>query len=119
MTGIFLARGRKLDKLLGKRPSAITLPRRGACLILFMKTYPIFALIEDRPCLVVGGGAVGERKVQDLRLAGAQVTVLSRSLTPALEELAEAGQIRYLQEDFSPDQFGAWSWCWPPPTTGR
>jgi hypothetical protein len=31
-----------------------------------MKTYPLFALLEDRACLVVGGGAVGERKVQDL-----------------------------------------------------
>ncbi len=69
-----------------------------------MKTYPIFALIEDRPCLVVGGGAVGERKVQDLRLAGAWVTVVSLSLTPVLAELAAAGQIRYLHEDFSPDQ---------------
>jgi precorrin-2 dehydrogenase/sirohydrochlorin ferrochelatase len=68
-----------------------------------MKTYPIFAIIEARPCLVVGGGAVGERKVQDLLLAGAQVTVLSRELTPALQELAEAGQIRYLKEDFTPD----------------
>ncbi len=69
-----------------------------------MKTYPIFALIEDRPCLVVGGGAVGERKVQDLRQAGARVTVVSLSLTPVLAELAAAGQIRYLHEDFSPDQ---------------
>ena len=69
-----------------------------------MKTYPIFAIIEDRPCLVVGGGAVGERKVQDLLVAGARVTVVSLSLTPALAELAAAGQIRYLNEDFSPDQ---------------
>ncbi len=68
-----------------------------------MKTYPIFALIEDKPCLVVGGGAVGERKVLDLREAGARVTVVSFSLTPALAELAEAGRIRYLAEDFTPD----------------
>jgi len=80
------------------------LPAAGRCLILLMKTYPIFAIIEDRPCLVVGGGAVGERKVQDLRVAGARVTVVSLSLTPALAELAAAGQIRYLNEDFSPDQ---------------
>ena len=47
-----------------------------------MKTYPIFAIIEDRPCLVVGGGAVGERKVQDLRVAGARVTVVSQASLP-------------------------------------
>jgi precorrin-2 dehydrogenase/sirohydrochlorin ferrochelatase len=68
-----------------------------------MKTYPIFALIEDKPCLVVGGGAVGERKVLDLQEAGARVTVLSYELTPVLKELAQTGQIRYLNEDFTPD----------------
>jgi precorrin-2 dehydrogenase len=68
-----------------------------------MKTYPIFVLIEDQPCLVVGGGAVGERKVLDLRQAGAKVTVVSRELTPALAKLAQAGKIRYLKQDFTPD----------------
>ena len=68
-----------------------------------MKTYPIFAIIENRPCLVVGGGVVGERKVQDLRQAGARVTVLSYELTPTLKQLAAMGQIRYLNEDFTPE----------------
>jgi len=68
-----------------------------------MKTYPIFAVIEDKPCLVVGGGAVGERKVLDLLEAGARVTVLSLSLTPVLAELAAAGGLRYLKEDFTPE----------------
>ncbi len=67
-----------------------------------MKTYPIFIHIENRPCLVVGGGAVGERKVQDLRAAGARVTVISKKLTAALEKLAGEGLIRYLDEDFTP-----------------
>jgi len=67
-----------------------------------MKTYPLFALIEDRPCLVVGGGAVGERKVQDLLQAGARVTVVSRDLTPLLAELAAAENIRFIQGDFTP-----------------
>jgi precorrin-2 dehydrogenase / sirohydrochlorin ferrochelatase len=68
-----------------------------------MKTYPLFALIEDRPCLVVGGGAVGERKVQDLLAAGAKVTVVSKELTPRLVDLATAGQIKAIQGDFSPE----------------
>ena len=68
-----------------------------------MKTYPIFAIIADRPCLVVGGGAVGERKVRDLREAGARVTVVSREVTPGLAELAAAGEIRYLPGDFAPE----------------
>ena len=65
-----------------------------------MKTYPIFAVIEDKPCLVVGGGAVGERKVLDLMAAGARVTVVSRTLTPELAALADRGEITYLPEDF-------------------
>ena len=65
-----------------------------------MKTYPIFAIIEDKPCLVVGGGAVGERKVLDLMAAGARVTVVSRTLTPELAALADQGEITYLTEDF-------------------
>lgn len=67
-----------------------------------MKTYPLFALIEDRPCLVVGGGTVGERKVQDLLTAGARVTVVSKVLTPRLSELVAAGHIHFIQGDFSP-----------------
>lgn len=68
-----------------------------------MKTYPIFAVVENKPCLVVGGGAVGERKVADLLAAGALVTVVSRTLTPELAALAHRGEIRYLPQDFTED----------------
>lgn len=67
-----------------------------------MKTYPLFALIEDRSCLVVGGGPVGERKVRDLLTAGARVTLVSRELTPGLGQLAVQGRIRYVPGDFRP-----------------
>lgn len=67
-----------------------------------MKTYPLFALIDERPCLVVGGGAVGERKVQDLLVAGARVTVVSREITPGLAALAKAGRIHFIRGDFNP-----------------
>ena len=69
-----------------------------------MKTYPIFVLLEDKPCLVVGGGSVGERKVLDLLEAGARVTVVSKDLTSTLTKLAQAGEIRYLNEPFTPEQ---------------
>jgi precorrin-2 dehydrogenase/sirohydrochlorin ferrochelatase len=68
-----------------------------------MKTYPLFALIDGRPCLVVGGGAVGERKVRDLLIAGARVTVVSREVTPGLSNLAAQGQIQVIQGDFLPE----------------
>lgn len=68
-----------------------------------MKTYPVFAVIEHLPCLVVGGGPVGERKVLDLLEAGADVTVVSEDLTPALATLAEQGRIRCRKEAFRPE----------------
>jgi precorrin-2 dehydrogenase/sirohydrochlorin ferrochelatase len=68
-----------------------------------MKTYPLFALIEDSPVLVVGGGSVGERKVLDLLEAGALVTVVSPALTPVLQNLAEQGVIRHLDQEFFPE----------------
>lgn len=65
-----------------------------------MQTYPVFVLITGKPCLVVGGGSVAERKVQDLLQAGARVTVVSPVLTPALAAQAGTGEIRHLQGDF-------------------
>lgn len=67
-----------------------------------MKVYPIFFNIDGKPCLVVGGGAVGARKVEDLLAAGARVTVISRTAIPELLALAERGLITFRQEDFAP-----------------
>jgi precorrin-2 dehydrogenase/sirohydrochlorin ferrochelatase len=69
-----------------------------------MKTYPVFALITEKPCLVVGGGGVGERKVLDLLEAGGRVMVVSPALTPTLAALAAKGEIRHLQGDFQEEQ---------------
>ncbi len=69
-----------------------------------MQTYPLFAILTGRPVLVVGGGAVGERKVLDLLAAGARVTVVSREFTPRLQELAARGEIRTIQGGFDPGQ---------------
>ena len=55
--------------------------------------FPAFLDLRGRRCLVVGGGRVGERKVQDLLACAARVTVVSPAMTPALAELAAAGTI--------------------------
>jgi siroheme synthase-like protein len=61
-----------------------------------MGFYPLLLELEGRPCLVVGGGPVGERKVEGLRAVGAAVTVVSPDLTPRLASLAEAGRITHV-----------------------
>jgi precorrin-2 dehydrogenase/sirohydrochlorin ferrochelatase len=47
--------------------------------------YPIFLNLEGKPCLVVGGGAVGERKALGLAESGANVTVVSPEMTERLK----------------------------------
>lgn len=60
-----------------------------------MGLYPVFLELHGRRCLVVGGGAVAERKVEGLLVAGAIVTVVSPALTPRLSALVVARRIRH------------------------
>jgi len=55
--------------------------------------HPVFLDLRGRSCVVVGGGAVAQQKVQSLVDAGARVTVVSPSLIEALEGLAATHEI--------------------------
>ncbi len=59
-----------------------------------MQHLPLFADLNDRACLVVGGGIVAARRVKQLLRAGARLTVVAPHLTESLNELAAAGTIR-------------------------
>ncbi len=48
--------------------------------------YPLFLAIEGRTCLVVGAGAVGERKVRTLLKYGANIRIVARELSEWLDE---------------------------------
>lgn len=67
-----------------------------------MQYLPLFARLTNRPCLVVGGGAVAERKVELLLAAGARVTVNAPHLTPGLETGVAAGRIGVHRGPFDP-----------------
>jgi uroporphyrin-III C-methyltransferase/precorrin-2 dehydrogenase/sirohydrochlorin ferrochelatase len=67
-----------------------------------MKLFPIFADLKDRLVLVVGGGAVAERKTLSLLEASADVVVGAPELTPALAALAAEGRIRHRPGRFDP-----------------
>lgn len=62
--------------------------------------FPLFADLNGRAVLVVGGGAVARRKVQALLEAGAQVTIGALALDPELNKLAEAGRLIYRDGEF-------------------
>jgi uroporphyrin-III C-methyltransferase/precorrin-2 dehydrogenase/sirohydrochlorin ferrochelatase len=67
-----------------------------------MDHFPIFVKLDGQPCLVVGGGAVAERKVTLLRRAGARVSVVAPVLTAGLRALYEQNEIGHLQSPFEP-----------------
>ena len=62
--------------------------------------YPAFLSIEDRPCLVVGGGQIAERKVKGLLDADARVTVVSPTVTPRLQRRIDKGQVTHFPREF-------------------
>ncbi|MEN8141918.1 MAG: bifunctional precorrin-2 dehydrogenase/sirohydrochlorin ferrochelatase [Thermodesulfobacteriota bacterium] len=67
-----------------------------------MKYFPINVEINNRPCTVIGGGRVAQRKVMGLLACQGQVTVISPELTPALAEKAGAGAITWLKRGYEP-----------------
>jgi len=58
-----------------------------------MSMYPIFLNLQERRCLVVGGGEVALRKVQSLFKNGARVTVVAPTATEFLRRMASKGEI--------------------------
>jgi precorrin-2 dehydrogenase/sirohydrochlorin ferrochelatase len=74
-----------------------------------MKYYPAYLDLRDRPCMVIGGGSVAERKTLALLEAGAQVTIISPALTPKLHEFSDTGKITHLKKQYEendlPGQF--------------
>jgi uroporphyrin-III C-methyltransferase/precorrin-2 dehydrogenase/sirohydrochlorin ferrochelatase len=66
-----------------------------------MQHLPLFAQLQDRAVLVVGGGAVAERRVTLLCEAHAAVTVVAPTLSPHLTELAADGLIRHVPRAYA------------------
>ena len=66
-----------------------------------MRYYPVFLDLRDRPCVVIGGGQVAERKAVSLLEAGADVTIVSPSLTPHLTDLVASGKVQQRPGSFN------------------
>jgi precorrin-2 dehydrogenase/sirohydrochlorin ferrochelatase len=62
--------------------------------------YPAFLKLADKPCVVIGGGKIAERKVRELLKAEARVSVISPDLTPGLQRLFAAGKIRHTKRRY-------------------
>jgi uroporphyrin-III C-methyltransferase/precorrin-2 dehydrogenase/sirohydrochlorin ferrochelatase len=64
--------------------------------------FPIFLKLAGRLCLVVGGGAVAEAKMQGLLRCGAKIRVVAPEATPGIREAASSGQFAWEQRPFLP-----------------
>src|SRR3954469_23211799 len=71
--------------------------------------YPVGLRLAGRRVVVVGGGQVAHRRVAGLLDAGADVTVVSPQVTPALESLVASGGLTLVPRRYeSGDLDGAW-----------
>ena len=75
-----------------------------------MDVYPIFLTdLQSRRCVVIGGDAEAERKVEGLLAANAAVTAINETLTDNLTLWASEDRITWLPRAFEPgDLRGAW-----------
>src|SRR5687767_1253849 len=74
-----------------------------------MSPYLLGLRLSGRRVLVVGGGRVAQRRVPALIDAGALITLVSPSVTPALDALVQAGRITWEARPYQVgDCDGAW-----------
>jgi siroheme synthase-like protein len=67
-----------------------------------MGYYPVFLNMSGQHCIVIGGGAVAQRRVEGLLAASASVTVVSPAVTQPLAKLAAQGAIKYVTRAYEP-----------------
>ncbi|MFE3451528.1 uroporphyrinogen-III C-methyltransferase [Nonomuraea sp. NPDC059194] len=74
-----------------------------------MSPYLLGLRLSGRRVLVVGGGRVAQRRVPALLEAGAEITIVSTSVTPALDDLIAAGRVTWEARPYQVgDCDGAW-----------
>jgi uroporphyrin-III C-methyltransferase/precorrin-2 dehydrogenase/sirohydrochlorin ferrochelatase len=77
-----------------------------------MDPYLLGLRLDGRRVVVVGGGAVATRRIPALLDAGADLVLVSPSVTASLEDLAAAGRIRWEPRRYADgDCAGAWLVC--------
>jgi len=67
-----------------------------------MSYLPIYLEIKGRHCLVIGGGAVAERKIASLLEAGAEVTVISPDASETIVRWSRNQSIHFIARRYQP-----------------
>src|SRR5271170_1507702 len=66
------------------------------------KVFPLFLKLENRPCLVVGAGAIAEPKIGGLLEVGATVRVVAPEATQTVRSWAGERKLDWQQRAFHP-----------------
>ena len=64
--------------------------------------YPVYLNLTGKRCLVFGGGPVAEDKIAKLRHSGAEVSVVSPEVTPAIRDAALNGDVEWHDRHYQP-----------------
>lgn len=64
--------------------------------------FPIFLAMDGHRCVVIGGGQVAERKVENLLEYSVGIDVISPEVTPRLQSWAENHQVNWMAREFQP-----------------
>lgn len=62
--------------------------------------FPIFLNLQDKTCLLVGGGVVAERKIATLLEHGARVKIVSNGITAQIEQWCQENRVEISLRDF-------------------
>jgi precorrin-2 dehydrogenase/sirohydrochlorin ferrochelatase len=66
------------------------------------KLFPMFLKLSNRPCLVVGAGAIAESKIASLLDAGGRVRVVAPEATPQVRAWAQSKTLDWHPRAFEP-----------------
>lgn len=66
-----------------------------------MRYYPVLLDIRDQRCIVVGAGAVGERKVGTLLNCRAKIELIGKILSSTLADLVKEGRVKHLGNQYN------------------
>ena len=64
-----------------------------------MNYLPVFLDIENKPCLVVGGGQIALRKISLLVRAQATVTVIAPEIRPEIDDHIRNGEVTWQEKN--------------------
>ena len=68
-----------------------------------MDYLPLFLKVENKPCLIVGGGVIAARKLSALQRAKAKITIVAPSISAEIQTKLTKSNVVWLQKEFSPD----------------